>query len=68
MSKNGRIRYLDLVKGIAIFLVCIGHAYYIRIGNQGGVTLINSLLRPIVYTLMWILLHKGLSNGVWRIV
>jgi membrane protein len=50
MSKNGRIRYLDLVKGIAIFLVCIGHAYYIRIGNQGGVTLINSLLRPIIYS------------------
>ena len=51
MTKNNRIEYLDLVKGVAILLVCIGHAYYIRIGDLGGsVSLDNSVLRKLIYS------------------
>lgn len=41
--KNKRIEYLDLVKFIAILLVCIGHWY-------AKVPALDSSLNPIIYS------------------
>lgn len=38
-----RILYLDLVKFIAITLVCIGHSYPLTIGNE-------SYFRSVIYS------------------
>lgn len=42
MTKN-RVVYLDLVKFVAILLVCIGHCYVM-------VPTIHSIVRPVIYS------------------
>ena len=71
MTKNNRIEYLDLVKGVAILLVCIGHAYYTRIGNLGGcISMNNSVLRELIYSFhmpLFMVLCGFFSVGSYRI-